>query len=69
MIRSRSIVDLFLLLALYLIRCPPLLVAGTESTRNAARKTLAYARNTHILGLFARCMIHNVFHVWICTNC
>jgi hypothetical protein len=32
MIRSRSIVDLFLLLALYLIRCPPLLVAGTEST-------------------------------------
>jgi hypothetical protein len=31
MMRRRSIVSLFLLLALYLIRCPTLVVAGTES--------------------------------------
>jgi hypothetical protein len=31
MMRSRSILSLFLLLALYLIRCPTLVVAGTES--------------------------------------
>jgi hypothetical protein len=31
MTRSRSIVNLFLLLALYLIRRPTLVVAGTES--------------------------------------
>jgi hypothetical protein len=31
MMRSRSIASLFQLLALYLIRCPTLVVAGTES--------------------------------------
>ena len=41
MIRSRSIVGLFPLLALYLIRCPTLVVAGTRVSYNAAPKAVA----------------------------
>jgi hypothetical protein len=63
MMRSRSIVSLFLLLGLYLIRCPTLVVADTESILQRREQGYGLGTITHILGLFPGCMIHNVFHV------
>ena len=63
MMRSRSIVYLFLLLALYLIRCPNLLVAGPKKYPAMLHVRIEpSAPNTNILGPLAANMIHNVFH-------
>jgi hypothetical protein len=50
MMRSRSIVSLFLLLGLYLIRCPTLVVTETESILQRREQSYGLGTITHILG-------------------